>query len=352
MTSTVDQILEDIELEEWLDEHGVTYKGAGDNLKLRECPFCGDSRWRVYFSKRKKTGLCFHGDCNKHFNLFSFARQFLHLDSHSTIQHFEALGRTMGLRSHRPKLAPEPKIADGWELPTSIELPTPEGITHPFLTARRITTQTQALFGLRWCASGTFSRADFSRRIIIPVADLDGTIQSFQGRATWQVDEEAGEKRYLFPSGLPGTGRFLYGAHLALGCEHVVMGEGPFDVMAIHQALDHPDFRKLGAIGSFGLAIGGSDEGANDQLARFRELRRNALRRVTIMWDGEAGAFKAALAAGQLLRRQSIDVWIATLPQGKDPNEVDTATVRRAIENAVQLTPQSFFRLRCAPPYK
>lgn len=359
MNTTLDlrRVIEEIDLEEWLDDQGIGYKRVGsDNIQLDACPWCGGKR--VYASRSKKRGLCFHGDCQEKFNFWSLAQQVLRTDNRGVAQQLEAYALRQGFRPARSDPRPSTPQVEACRIPDSIALPTEDGQTHPFLVDRHILPATQALFGLRYChrgfhayedmESGRQRRQKFSERIIIPVADTDGTVKTFQGR---DVTGEA-EKRYLFPMSLPGTGRFIYGAHLVKGRSHLVMGEGPFDVMAIHQALDHPDFRMLGAVGSFGLAIGASDAEGNDQLGRFRQLHRDGLQTVTIMWDGEVGALRAALVAGKLLRAQGIAVRIALLPQDRDPNEVDTATVRRAIEQAETLTDPVFFRLRCAPPYR
>ena len=105
--SVLDDILEEIDLQDYLDEQGVDYKkGSSGQLVLRECPFCGDNRSRVYFSITKKRGLCFHADCRQKFNLFSFARKHLDTDTRGTIRHFEEYASRYGhRRSYCPGLS-------------------------------------------------------------------------------------------------------------------------------------------------------------------------------------------------------------------------------------------------------
>jgi DNA primase len=353
--SIISDLLERVDVSDWLDDQGISYRrGGAGQFNLRECPWCGNSNSKVYMRADDGRGLCFR--CQQGFNLWTFARQHLGTDNAGVARHFEDFGRSMGVRASRPALVT--KIDGEWELPESIPLPTPEGETHPMLIARKITLATQSLFGLRWCPSGVFPYTDsfsgqkrsmsFAGRVLLPVCDLDGTMKTFQGRDATGVSE----KRYLFPPSLPGTGRFLYGAHLVRGRSHLVVGEGPFDVMAIHQAVEgHPDFRNVGAIGSFGLSISAGDADADDQLKRFRVLREEGLQRVTMMWDGERRALAAAADAGMLLRRQGLQVDVALLPPGRDPNEVDTAVVRDAIINAAELTQASYINLRLSGPY-
>jgi DNA primase len=354
------KVIEGIDLEDWLTWEAISFKrvGGGSNLRLQYCPFCGDSRNKVFFHREKKQGLCFHGDCQAKFNLFTFARQHLGTNNRGVIQHLKQYARQAGVIRARPVIT-EPVVADGWELPESIPLPTPEGMTHPMLITRKITLDTQALFGLRWCEEGRWTYNDgdgvtrqqiFDQRIIIPVHDLDGTVKSFQGRdGTGKAD-----KRYLFPATLPGTGRFLYGAHLVDGRSHLVLGEGPFDVMATHQAISgHPDYKDVAAVGVFGLSVSTGDrEGANDQLARLLQLKQRGVRRLTFLRDGEPGAYLASIKDGEALLKHGFEIGIGLLPQDCDPNEVDTAIVRRAIEEAQTLTPLTALAMRLNCPYK
>lgn len=356
MSDTLSDLIAEVDLEDFLSWEAITYRraGSGANLQIQECPFCGDSRFKVYFHRDKKTGLCFHGDCNARFNLFTFTRQHLGTDNQGTINHLKEYARQAGHVSARPATV-ERLPTEGWELPDSVPLPTPEGHTHPSLIKRHITLDTQALFGLRWCEKGRWSYQDmdgvqrqmiFDQRIIIPVHDLDGTVKTFQGRD----GTGTAEKRYLFPATLPGTGRFLYGGHLVSGKSHLVIGEGPFDVMATHQAISgHPDFRDVGAVGSFGLSIGIGD--GNDQLARLLKLKQEGANTLTFLWDGERGAYLAAVNYGEKLLAHGFRVRIGLLPPDHDPNEVPTQTVREAIENAQELTQMGALLARLHPAY-
>ena len=180
-------------------------------------------------------------------------------------------------------------------------------------------------------------RMSFANRILLPVHDLDGTAVSFQGRdITGETD-----LRYLFPPSLPSSGRYLYGGHLALGAERLVVGEGPFDVIAIHQAITGlPEFKTAAAVGTFGLSISHTDEAGNDQLGRLLRLKALGAREVVFLWDGEANALKHALKAADLLHRHGFVVKIGLLPKDHDPGEVETRVIREAIERAETYSPQ------------
>ena len=357
-TSALSELLETVDIQDWLDTEGIDYRiGGAGQLNIRECPVCGDSRWKVYLNQEHGRGLCFHGECNAKFNLFSFARAHLGTDTRGTALHFESYVRGTGGMPVAPKVVSVPVTPGSWQMPSSIPLPTSTGMTHPFLIERRITLATQAMFGLRFCDEGSHRYVnhegldrvqDFSQRILIPVEDLDGEIKTFQGR---DVTGEA-EKRYLFPASLPGTGRFLYGASYVRNRSHLIICEGPFDVMATHQAIEGmQEFKDVGAIGSFGLSIGKGDQTGDDQLGRLRILKREGLKTLTFLWDGEHGAFKQAVEAGRSLREEGFKVRIGMLPQNKDPADVSTEIVRSAIREAQSLTDHNLLRFTLQNPY-
>jgi DNA primase len=359
----LNDLLGTVDVEELFAEFGIDYRrtAGGTDLQLRVCPQCRDDRWRTYFSLEKRRGICFHADCGTRFNLFSFTRAQLEADNRGTIRFFDDYAhRTLGRRLRATPVVASVLPADrSWELPPSVELPTPEGMTHPYLLERNVLPHTQARFGLRWCERGAFTfedalgagrTMDFSQRVILPIRDLDGSLGSFVGRdATGTA-----EIRYLFPPSHRAAARFLYGADLACGAEHVVVGEGPFDAIAIHQALDHPDFRRVAAIGSFGLSIGHGDSAGDDQLGRLRKLHTAGMTRLTLLWDGERNALKEAMKAAEMVNRAiaGLAVHVGLLPQGVDPAEVESRVVRDAITRAEPFSLAMKARLTLSSPYQ
>lgn len=354
-------LIEEIDLEEFLDSLEIDYRrtSGGDNLNLRSCPFCRSDEYRAYMSIEKKLGTCFAGSCGKAWNLFSFTRAHLECSSAATMRHLEgyagaSLSPTRGTRLPRAVHVPS---AD-WALPDSVPIPTSEGMTHPYLLDRGVLPATQALFGLRWCEAGVYRYEDmtgvaktmrFDQRIILPICDLDGTLTTFVGRdVTGTADI-----RYQFAPLLPSGGRHLYGGERLAGHPHVAIGEGPFDAMAIHQAIDgHPDFRGVAATASFGISLGHADPTGDDQLGRLLRLKATGLTRVTMVWDGERKAMLAALKAAEVIARHGLAVHIALLPEDSDPAEVETRVVRRAIAEALPYTPLLRVQLELQGPYR
>jgi DNA primase len=244
-------------------------------------------------------------------------------------------------------------------MPPSFALPTHDGRNLLYLDKRGVTNEWAQYFHLRFCEEGwwNFKREDgttggqrFDNRLLIPVYDLDGTFVTFQGR---DVSGENVEKKYLFPSGLPGTGRFLLNGQNALNRSQVVMVEGFFDVAATKIAFDDdPELRLVEPVGSFGKHLSGGHDDGNDQIGRFLTLKRSGLKQVTIMWDGEVKALEAAIGAGQMLQKIGLAVKIALLPAGCDPNEVPAEVVRKTFWDARPLTAAQIVKWKLNNPYK
>lgn len=344
-----------IDIEAWMDREGVRYRhttgSRGAQLNVKECPCCGNSNYKVYINAESGLGNCFHGDCETKFNKWKFISSSLGRSVHDTVAHVKQVAREQGWRPPRKKMVATSTDNGALTLPESMPLPV-RGRNLKYLENRNISADVAAYFDLRISTKGKFEyispegrkmRQDYSNRIIIPVFDLAGDLVSFQGR---DITGTA-EKKYLFPPGFASTGSHLYNGHNALGAEHICVGEGCFDVAAIKVALDQEmSLREVAPVGTFGKHLSrGTDD---SQLAKLMELRKNGLKLVTIMWDGEKKAINDAIETGLLLRGVGLTARIAVLPPDKDPNEVPPAVVRRAFYKAEMVTPQIAARMRLA----
>jgi DNA primase len=358
------EVIGELDLEYWLERESIPVRlspgRSGMQMNIRTCPHCGDTRYRVYLNQETGVGNCFV--CGEGFNKGKFVHAYLggmaggrHTWG-DTFAHVKECLREQGWRPKRKvSVAVNEESA---KLPFSFELPTAEGRNLQYLENRGISGEVAKYFHLRFCEFGfwRFTGEDgrkvnqhFNDRIIIPVYDLDGDFKTFQGRdITGQKD-----KRYLFPKGLPGTGRYLLNGHNALRSKRVCMGEGAFDVMAIHIAFsEEPSLRGVTPIGSFGkhLSAGASD--ADDQLGRLIQLKAHGLEEVTIMWDGEWKALISALDAASIIQRTlNLKVRIAKLPKDRDPNEVTAQEVREAFWAAKPYTPALDVTWRLRNPF-
>lgn len=343
--SEISELMDAIDLEAYLEREGVVFRptmgSRGPQFNLRDCPVCGSSGWKVYINQETGLGNCFAGDHppGKNFNKFSLMRALMGegVQVPAVIEEARRIAKEFGWRRRRTTAVATTVNRGSPKLPESLEIPI-HGKNLAYLANRGIDVGTARYFGLRFCLNGGFEyllsdgmrrRQDYSRRIIIPVFDLDGKLVSFQGR---DITGTA-EKKYLFPPGFASTGAHLYNGHNVIGTTRVVVGEGAFDVMALKLALDQdPALRDVVAIGTFGkhLSFGTEDS----QEAKFLRLKEQGVSEVTIMWDGEIPATDAAIEAGNRLRGLGFKVRIAMLPPDKDPNEAPAAVVRDAFYKA------------------
>jgi len=340
MNNDLNEALEQIDMEQWLDDQGIRYKrtrgASGQQLNLRECPCCGNAKWKVYLNADTGLGNCFSGDCEVKFSKWKFIQASLgSLTNREVVDHIKTFAKGQGWRPRRIRSVAV--NTDTLTLPASIALPY-EGRNLAYLTRRGITGEMAQYFNLRFCHKGGFRYHDdegearyqsYDNRVIIPIFDLLGDMVSFQGR---DITGEA-ERKYLFPPGFASTGSHIYNGHNIGGCKHIVLNEGVFDVIATKVALDEdPGLRDIGVGGTFGKHLSHGD--ADSQLARLLELKRGGLEMITMMWDAEPKAIDDAINTALLLRGHGFKTRVAILPEGCDPNETTPDAVRDAFYKA------------------
>jgi DNA primase len=346
------ELLERVDMAAYLDREGISYREthgrSGQQLNIRECPLCGNSDWKVYVNAESGVGNCFAGSHpaeERFFTKYKFIRA--HLGSPmggKVVDHIRVFAREMGWRPARRVSAKVENAPGAWELPKHVTLPH-NGQNMPYLENRGIDAELAAYFHLGYCPNGASFRylsergwasQDWSRRILIPVYDLDGKVATFQGR---DVTGRA-EKKYLFPPGIDGSGVHLFNGLNVRDTRRIVVGEGAFDVAATKIALDgDAELRDIVPVGTFGKHLSsGSD---NSQLAKFQTLKERGVEEITLMWDGEIQATDDAIVAGLLLKSVGFRVRVAMLPAGCDPNEVSADVVRAAFYQAKLLDRRS-----------
>ena len=337
--SSLKELLDGLDFEDWLDSEGVTHKLTrgtnGIQANIKECPSCGNSKWKVYFGLETGRGNCFV--CDEKFDKWKFISKHLNLSPSETYAH---------IRSHvdSKSWVPKKKRAEtgheqkALKLPSMYNLPI-NGRNIKYLEERGVSLDIATHFELGYCHTGKFyfvgpdgaqAYQDYSRRVIIPVRDIDGDLVSFQGR---DITGEQ-EKKYLFPSGFSATGSVVYNANKVKGAKRIVIGEGVFDCFAIHMACASDEMLKsVGACASFGKKL------SFQQIEVLTKLHReHGMEEVVLMWDAEEEAIQEAVRAGLELSRRGIQVRLALLPPGKDPNEVEPEVVRQAIWKAKVIT--------------
>ena len=150
--------------------------------------------------------------------------------------------------------------------------------------------------------NGTYDR--FRDRTIFPILDLSGRPVGFGGRAF------EGEPKYLNSPQTPlfDKGRLIYGISWARErmsqTRTAVLVEGYTDVLSLQQA----DI--LNAVGSMGTSL---TQGQAELLKRFVD-------EVVIAYDQDAAGSAASLRGMQILRNVGLNVRVARLPAGEDPD--------------------------------
>lgn len=347
------EALQLIDVETWLDSEGIKYKKArgarGAQLNVKECPCCGNSNWKVYLNVDSGLGNCFHGDCEKKFNRWSFFKASLPaLSDRELAEYVKRLAGEAGWRPPKRVSSAVSLERSDLTLPESIELPY-EGRNLKYLENRNISSEMAKYFHLRYSANGSFNyiddgrrrSQDYSSRVIIPIFDLDGNLVSFQGRDTLGT----ADKKYLFPPGFSATGSTLYNANNAVGAKRIVINEGVFDVIATKIALDQDmNLRDVVPVGSFGKHLSVGDD--KSQMAKLMRLKESGLEQITLMWDSEARALSDAADTALKLRGMGFSTRVAVLPTGKDPNEVPASDVIEAFWKATSANTLSMAKLK------
>lgn len=182
---------------------------------------------------------------------------------------------------------------------------------HPYLAARGVTPHTVRTFGL-----GLYTGKGLLRgRVVIPIHNDSGELIAYAGRA---VDGQ--EPKYRFPAGFRKS-LVLFNLHRALktGAHTVIVVEGFFDAIAVHQA-GHPAV----------VALMGST------LSRPQaDLLTTHFDRVLLMLDGdEAGRHGAVPITSALAGR--ITVVPIALDDGTQPDQLAPAVIERLVGEHVR----------------
>lgn len=172
----------------------------------------------------------------------------------------------------------------------------------------------------------------FRGRLMFPIRDERGELVAFGGRVIGD-----GHPKYINSSDTPlyRKSRVLYGFHQARDqvakASEAVLVEGYLDVIACHRA-------GVGtAVASLGTAL--SEDHA--------KLLKRWCKRVTVLYDADAAGEKAALRANEMLEAVGVEVRVALMAEGEDPDTLlrdrGPAAVVRSVAQGV--TPTEF-RLR------
>jgi DNA primase len=187
----------------------------------------------------------------------------------------------------------------------------PEGWDATMNWARKAGYSNEALDTARLVATGeSGKRFDFFRgRLMIPVHDKSGQVVAFSGRL---LDPEAKAQKYVNSPETPVfvKSRILFGLHRAtrpiIEADSAILCEGQIDLMRCWQK----GVRNV--VAPQGTAF-------TDEQARM--LKRLA-KEVVICFDADNAGQKAAQRAIDVLLKEDVQVRIARIPQGEDPDSL------------------------------
>lgn len=177
---------------------------------------------------------------------------------------------------------------------------------HVYLKTRGISEQTADTFGIGFYAGPGL----LSHRLVIPIHDEAGQLVAYCGRSL-----DGSGPRYKFPTGFAKS-QVIFNLHraLATGKDTVVVVEGFFDCLKVHQA-------------GFGCVVALMGSALYE---RQRWLLTNRFRQIILMLDGDQPGRRAtAVIAAQLPRRCAIRV--IELAAGTQPDQLSEASIQEIL---------------------
>ena len=375
---TVDEVREKLPIEQVVGEVVPSLKRAGGAYKGL-CPFHNEKTPSFYVTPSRGIYKCF--SCGKHGDIFTFIMETRNMDFRDALH---LLADKAGVRIEETPRdgggeSPSRRIYDANAAAATYfqgMLAAPAGApARAYLERRAITRDTIESFGLGYapetrdglCArlrSGGYTdeqivaaglatapedggpiRDYFRGRVMFPIRDAKGGILGFGGRVMGD-----GQPKYLNTraTAVFEKSRVLYAIEAARdsirGSREGVIVEGYMDALRAHQE----GFTNV--VATLGTSITG------DQL---RALARYLPSRLVLALDADPAGQKAAVRAGlnalgELPKKQAttpgeraeqVQVYVATLPPGQDPDDAiraDPTVWRRAIADATRLMDHYF----------
>jgi len=179
--------------------------------------------------------------------------------------------------------------------------------THPYLVERGITEKTAVEFGI-----GLYTGPGLMQgRLVIPIHNGDGELVAYCGRSVNQT-----QPRYRVPSGFAKS-EILFNMHRAApgGHRSVVMVEGFFDCMKVHQA----GVRSV--VGLMGSVL--YEPQRHALLERFRH--------VTLLLDGDPAGRTASKIIAKTLQPHC-GVRVVLLPEGVQPDQLRAEDIVKLLQ--------------------
>jgi DNA primase len=184
---------------------------------------------------------------------------------------------------------------------------------YPYLVRRGICPATAHMFGVGMYRGNGF----LTGRCVIPIHDEQSRLVAYVGRA---INGE--EPKYRFPAGFKKS-QVLFNLHRAMqtGCRKVIVVEGFFDALKVHQA-GHETV----------VALMGSSFSQHQS-----ELLLSHFASVTLMLDGDETGRHAAEVIAWLLKPK-VPVCKVELPNSVQPDQLSSAEINFLVGPATEPT--------------
>ena len=178
---------------------------------------------------------------------------------------------------------------------------------HPYLATRGLTSETLAAFGVGYFPG----KGSMTGRVVIPIHNGTGELVAYAGRSIDQT-----EPKYKLPNGFRKSEElFSFHRAVAVGHDTVIVVEGFFDCMMVHQA-GYPTVVAL-----MGCTCSRVQE----------DLLTEQFERVLLMLDGDEAGREAQRALALQFAPHCF-VRMANIPDGKQPDELSADEIHSILQ--------------------
>lgn len=173
-------------------------------------------------------------------------------------------------------------------------------------------------------------------RIAFPIINIFGDVVAFSGRT---MKAKVDFAKYINTGDTPifSKSKNLFGINLVKKAKQqgelseIIIVEGQIDVIALHKA------GFSGTVASLGTAL------TVDQARLIKRLAE----KVIICYDGDYAGVKATLRGLDILKHENLNVRVASLPEGKDPDELIKEGGKEAFKKVLgEALPLTEYKLR------
>lgn len=175
----------------------------------------------------------------------------------------------------------------------------------------------------------------FSGRIIFPIFSPNGRVVAFAGRILEGKDGNNAKYLNSPESSIYVKGRILYGLSFAKDdirkLDKAILVEGYMDLISLHQA----GIKNVVAVSGTALT--------EEQVQLLSRYTKN----VVLLFDADTAGIKASMRSIEILLRRDMEIKIASLPSGEDPDSYVNNYGREKFEEVIKKA-QNFLEYQTA----